>query len=244
MALDTIIEVKNAGVWFPSPSGLTLKDKLVRLRLKTPKKWAIKGISILVRRGERIVIIGRNGSGKTTLLRVMGGILKPDEGSVSIHGRITSVIELGVGLHPFLTGRENIFLYGTILGFTRKEIEEVWDEIVDFSELGEYLDAPLYSYSSGMKLRLAFSVALFLKSDAFLGDEVYAVADLPFQNKGKERLLYLNKEMNVAYVIVTHDIDVLYLDIWDRAIWIDEGRIRMVGDPPKIADAYKKEVLR
>ena len=243
MAVDVLIEVKKAGIWYPQVQGGTLKERFINLRGFTRKKWVLRDVSLSVRRKERIVIIGRNGSGKTTLLRLMGGILAPDEGEVKIRGRVTSVIELGLGFHPYLTGRENIFLYGAILGFTKKEIENVYDEIVDFSELHDYINAPLYTYSSGMKLRLAFSIAFSLTPDVFLRDEIYAVADLPFQEKSRKKLLELH-ERGTAYVGVTHEIHLLFKEGWDRAIWIDDGRIRMEGPAPEVAEAYTKEVLR
>jgi lipopolysaccharide transport system ATP-binding protein len=200
--------------------------------------WALKDISLEIRHGEVLGIIGRNGAGKTTLLKILSRITKPTEGQAEIHGRTGALLEVGTGFHPELTGRENIYLNGAILGMTRREIERRFDEIVEFSECSRFLDMPVKHYSSGMYMRLAFAVAAHLETEILLVDEVLAVGDAPFQKK------CLGKMGDAAYqgrtvLFVSHNL--LAVDsLCSRAICLHEGRIVMEGPPGLVTSRYLK----
>ncbi len=200
--------------------------------------WALKDISLEIQHGEVLGIIGRNGAGKTTLLKILSRITKPTEGQAEIHGRTGALLEVGTGFHPELTGRENIYLNGAILGMTRREIERRFDEIVEFSECSRFLDMPVKHYSSGMYMRLAFAVAAHLKTEILLVDEVLAVGDAPFQKK------CLGKMEDAAHqgrtvLFVSHNL--LAVDsLCSRAICLHEGRIVMEGPPGLVTSRYLK----
>lgn len=187
-------------------------------------------------------VIGRNGSGKSTLLKIMTGIYKADQGTVRLNGRVSSLIELGAGFHPEFTGRENIFINGAILGLSRKEIEERYERIVRFAELEAFIDSPVRTYSSGMYVRLGFSVAVNVDPDILLVDEVLAVGDESFSRKCLDRMTQFKKS-GKTIVLVTHDLPTVE-KFCDRALWLDSGRIQADGPPRKVIDAYRQEVAR
>lgn len=202
--------------------------------------WALRDVSFAVERGTTLGIIGRNGSGKSTLLKVIGGILKPDAGEVSVSGNASTLIELGAGFHPDLTGRENVLVNGLILGLRKREIRERFAEIVDFAELAEYIDEPVRTYSTGMYMRLGFSVAMHTNSDIILIDEGLAVGDLAFVRKCVDRLNRFKKE-GKTIVVVTHEMNTV--KHWcDQGIWLHEGRVLAAGDPDDVVDAYTRLV--
>ncbi|MBI5814563.1 MAG: ABC transporter ATP-binding protein [Nitrospinae bacterium] len=197
---------------------------------------ALNGVSFTVPKGETWGIIGRNGSGKSTILKLMAGIYRPDRGDVSINGRVSALIELGAGFHPEFSGRENIFINASILGLPKREIEEKFDDIVAFAELADFIDNPVRTYSSGMFMRLGFSVAIHSDPDVLLVDEVLAVGDEAFGHKCQERLESF-KRAGKTIVIVSHSLG----DIrkWcDGVIWVDKGEIRLTGKPTRVVDAY------
>ncbi|MCB0722430.1 MAG: ABC transporter ATP-binding protein [Ignavibacteriae bacterium] len=198
--------------------------------------WALKDVTFGVERGERIGIIGRNGSGKTTLLKLLSRITEPTTGTIELRGRTASLLEIGTGFHPELTGRENIYLNGAVLGMTRKEINRKFDEIVAFSEVEKFLDTPVKRYSSGMYLRLAFSVAAHLDTDIMLIDEVLAVGDAAFQRKclGK-----MEEEAGTSRTVlfVSHNMTAVK-QICDKVIWVDKGRVADIGEPGKVINNY------
>jgi ABC-2 type transport system ATP-binding protein len=197
----------------------------------------LENISFEIKKGEFFGIVGRNGSGKSTLLKLLAGIYVPDKGLVQINGSLTPFIELGVGFNPELTGRENIFLNGALLGFSRQEMEVMYDDIVDFAELERFMDQKLKNYSSGMQVRLAFSIAIRAQSDILLLDEVLAVGDEAFQRKCFEYFAKLQKAKKTV-ILVTHDMGAVRR-FCTRAVLISAGRIEKVGSPQKIADMYE-----
>jgi len=199
--------------------------------------WALKGISFEVEKGEVMGIIGRNGAGKSTLLKIISGILKPTEGSVQLKGNIVPMLELGSGFDYDLTGRENIFLNGSILGYSERFLKGKFDEIVEFAELDKFIDVPIRNYSSGMLMRLAFSIATVVEPDILIVDEILAVGDEAFQSKSKARMLELMGG-GTTVLFVSHNLDQIR-EICNRVIWLDEGKIKMTGETQQVCDAYR-----
>ena len=242
--MSNAIEVRNLAKKFRLWEGKesTLKSTVVNVlkgrRLSEGEFWALKDVSFEVKRGETFGIIGSNGSGKTTLLKILAGIVYPTCGSVAVDGKVSTLFELGTGFHPELTGRENIFLNGTILGLSRKEIASKFNGIVEFSELEKFIDTPLKHYSSGMQLRLAFSVAISVEPEIILVDEVLAVGDDAFQRKSFAAFQEM-KRRGVTIIFVTHDLPRAE-EFCDRAILLDKGKKRLVGSPDKAVLSYKR----
>jgi ABC-type polysaccharide/polyol phosphate transport system ATPase subunit len=201
---------------------------------------ALKNISFQVHRGEAFGIVGRNGSGKSTLLKIVSGILKPTSGRVAIAGRVAALIELGAGFHPEITGRENIYINGIMLGLSRKDIESRFDRIVEFSGVGPFLDQPVKTFSSGMYVRLGFSVAVHVDPDVLLIDEVLAVGDEEFSQKCIAKIQEM-KYRGVTLLFVTHQLDQVR-NLCDRALWLDHGEAKAIGDPVRVVDDYLQNV--
>lgn len=202
--------------------------------------WALRDVDLTVHRGEALGIIGRNGAGKSTLLRVIARVLRPTTGTVWVRGNLAPLLELGAGLHPELTGRENIFLKGSLLGFSRSAMEDKVEDIIEFSELETFIDVPLRTYSSGMITRLGFAIATSVNPDILLIDEVLAVGDKAFQEKAFARMTqFLGR--NITILFVSHALGAIR-DICDRAIWIDEGHIRGSGPTQEIIKAYRDQL--
>jgi ABC-2 type transport system ATP-binding protein len=201
----------------------------------------LKNINFEVKKGDFFSIVGRNGSGKSTLLKLLAGIYVPDSGLVQVNGNLTPFIELGVGFNPELTGRENVFLNGALLGFSRQEMEEIYDEIVAFAELKKFMDQKLKNYSSGMQVRLAFSIAIRSKGDILLIDEVLAVGDAAFQQKCYDYFEKI-KEDKKTIILVTHDMSAVNR-FCNRALYLRNGKIERIGTPDEIADLYMLENL-
>ncbi len=204
--------------------------------------WALKDVSFQVEKGRTFGIIGENGSGKSTILKILAKILRPQRGSVQINGKVSALLELGAGFHPDLTGRENIFLNGSILGLSRKEIERRFQEIIAFSELEKFIDSPVKNYSSGMYLRLGFAVAINVDPDVLLVDEILAVGDESFQRKCMNKLYEL-KNRGKTIVIVSHALDLL-ANICEEAIWLEKGETKASGPARKVVESYLEEVNR
>lgn len=202
--------------------------------------WALKGISFSVQKGESVGIIGRNGAGKSTIFKLMSGIMTPDRGEIKIKGMISPLIELEAGLHPELTGLENIYLNGAIYGMNKKTVDEKLEEIIDFSGLGQFIYSPIRTYSSGMHARLGFSLAVNVNADILLIDEVLAVGDTEFREKCFDKIKQL-KRNGVTIVYVSHNLKSV-ADICDRAIWLDRGEIKIQGKPQVVREEYLKTV--
>ena len=217
----------------------TLKERLVFWnKTKVGYHEVLKGINLKVKKGEIVALIGVNGSGKSTLLKLMTKIIYPTSGKITTHGKLTSLLELGAGFHPDFTGRENIYFNASIFGLTAAEIDARVQKIIDFSELGEFIEAPVRTYSSGMYMRLAFSVAINVDADILLIDEILAVGDQHFQDKCFEKLEELKKS-NKTIVIVSHSLNSVK-KLCDRAVWLYNGEIREDGETEKVVEDYLK----
>lgn len=216
----------------------TLKEKLLFLfsRSRKEKRQVLKGIDLKIKKGEVVALIGTNGSGKSTLLKLMTKIIYPNQGKITTNGKLTSLLELGAGFHPDFSGRENIYFNASIFGLTKKEIDNRLNQIIEFSELGAYIDNPVRTYSSGMYMRLAFSVAINVDADILLIDEVLSVGDEHFQNKCYDKMRELKKE-GKTMVFVTHSMQTVK-QLCDRAVWLRDGKIEMDGNTEKVVDAY------
>ena len=217
----------------------TLKERLVRgYKNKTDYRLILNDINLEIKKGETVALIGVNGSGKSTLLKLMTKIIYPNKGKVETNGKLTSLLELGAGFHPDFTGRENIYFNASIFGLNKREIDKRVDDIIEFSELGDLIDSPVRTYSSGQYMRLAFSVAINVDAEILLIDEILAVGDQHFQEKCFNKLEELaSSEMTI--VIVSHSLESLK-KLCKRAIWIHEGKIAMDGECSKVVEEYLK----
>lgn len=218
----------------------TIKERLLFLftRNKKEKRVVLKNINLKIKEGECVALIGTNGSGKSTLLKLMTKIIYPNEGKIQTNGKLTSLLELGAGFHPDFSGRENIYFNASIFGLTRKEIDNRLNDIIEFSELGSYIDNPVRTYSSGMYMRLAFSVAINVDADILLIDEILSVGDEHFQNKCFEKMKEL-KAQGKTMVFVTHSMQSVK-QLCDRAVWLKDGKIMMDGKTNEVVDEYVK----
>lgn len=210
---------------------------------RTGERWverfaALKGVDLTVRRGETVGIVGRNGSGKSTLLQIICGTLAPTAGIVEVHGRVAALLELGAGFNPEFTGRENVYLYGTVLGLTRAQVRERLGSILEFADIGEFIDQPIKTYSSGMYVRLAFSVAIHVEPDILVVDEALSVGDEAFQRKCFARIESI-KASGATVLFVSHSATTV-VDLCDRAVLIDAGEVLAVGEPKRIVTQYQK----
>jgi len=220
---------------------LTLKSAILNANLFSMLSddevfTALDGVDLTVERGETFGVIGGNGAGKSTLLKIIAGTTKPTSGSVEVEGKISALIELGAGFHPEITGRENVFINGIMLGLSREQIHERFDEIVRFAELEDFIDAPVKTYSSGMYMRLGFSVAIHVDPDVLLIDEVLAVGDEAFVHKCLDKIAEF-KRRDKTILLVTHGLESVRR-LCDRAMWLKDGRVQLVGDPPRVVDTY------
>lgn len=239
MQLENAIEVRDLTKKFKvyMDKGSQLKERILfRKRNRYEDRWVLNGISFNVRKGEAIGLIGHNGCGKSTTLKLLTKIIYPDSGTVEMRGRVSSLIELGAGFHPDMSGRENIYTNASIFGLSKKEIDERVKDIIAFSELEEFIDNPVRTYSSGMYMRLAFSIAINVDADILLIDEILAVGDAHFQEKCFEKMQSIKKS-GTTIVIVSHSLGQIE-EICDRSIWIDAGKIRMEGSPEEVHEKY------
>jgi len=245
-----MIEAENISVSFKmmKDSVKSVKEYLVQMvkgKIQYEDFFALTNVSFKVAKGEVMGIIGHNGAGKSTLLKVISGILKPTSGKVQVNGVVVPMLELGSGFDFDLTGRENVFLNGSILGYSEKFLKEKYDEIVEFSELGQFIDVPLRNYSSGMVSRLgfaiatvglAFSIATVVQPDILIVDEILAVGDAEFQEKSKKRMLELMGG-GTTVLFVSHSLDQIR-EMCDKVMWLNHGQLKMIGDTQEVCDAY------
>ena len=237
IAIDVNHVTKTFKLYSDKPQ--TLKERLVRgWKNKTEERTVLKDINLEIDKGETVALIGVNGSGKSTLLKLMTKIIYPNKGTLKTYGKLTSLLELGAGFHPDFTGRENIYFNAAIFGLTKKEIDDRLQSIIEFSELGDFIDSPVRTYSSGMYMRLAFSVAINVDAEILLIDEILAVGDQHFQDKCFTKLEELAKS-KMTIVIVSHSLDSIK-KLCNRAIWINEGKVAMDGKCSEVIDEYLK----
>lgn len=239
---EPAIEVRNLHKEFILPQSKTTSLKqaavnIVRDNKKTTQK-VLDGIDFTINRGEFFGIVGRNGSGKSTLLKMIAGVYVPTEGEIKIHGGLTPFIELGVGFNPELSGRDNVYLNGALLGYSHKEMDGMYDEIVEFAELGPFMDQKLKNYSSGMQVRLAFSIAIKAKNDILIFDEVLAVGDEAFQRKCME-VFHSYRRNKQTVILVTHSMDNVHT-LCTRALMLADGKVEVIGNVKEVAAAYTK----
>ncbi|MDD7402911.1 MAG: ABC transporter ATP-binding protein [Butyribacter sp.] len=242
MKKDVAVSVNNVGMRFNLSQERVdnLKEfviKFLRRDLKYNEFWALKDIDFEIKKGERVGVLGLNGSGKSTLLKVVSGVLKPSVGSIETRGVIAPLLELGAGFSAEYTGRENIYLYGSVLGYTKEFLDEKFDEIVDFSGLGEFIEVPLKNYSSGMKARLGFSIATVVEPDILILDEVLSVGDKKFRKKSENKIMSMFDE-GVTVLFVSHSLEQVKR-LCDKAIILDSGRLVAKGPVEKVARIYK-----
>jgi len=236
-----MIQVDNVSMRFRLAHDkiLSLKEfmtKFLKRQLKYEEFWALKNVSFNVTKGEVVGIIGKNGAGKSTLLKVISGILKPTEGTVRCSGNIVPMLELGSGFDQDLTGRENIFLNGAILGYSKEFLRNKYEEILEFSELGRFIDVPIRNYSSGMLMRLAFSIATVVNPEILIVDEILAVGDTAFQEKSKARMMELMSG-GTTVLFVSHSLKQIR-EMCNRVIWLDGGKVKMIGETNEVCDRY------
>jgi ABC-2 type transport system ATP-binding protein/lipopolysaccharide transport system ATP-binding protein len=242
MNSPNVIEVRDAGMRYRVHKSRrrSLREKMFRTLLRRDEVidiWALKDVSFDLERGGSLGIIGDNGAGKSTLCLLLSQIMAPTSGSVNVAGRVSALLTLGAGFQPDLTGLDNIFLNGIYLGFTRDEIQDKFGEIVGFSELGEFIDLPVRTYSSGMRARLAFSIAATIKPEILIIDELMGVGDRKFQQKSIVRMKELIQESK-ALVVVSHSMDTVR-DLCSRTVWLDKGRIVAQGPTQEVVEQYE-----
>ena len=232
------IEVKDLVISYQNLKKTSIKKTLLHLKRQKPDRFvAVKGISFYVREGEILGIIGKNGSGKSTTLNALAGIFSPDSGSIALNGHSISLLSIGVGFIREMTGRENITLSGMLLGFTEEQVKAKEQEIIDFAEIGEFIDMPVRTYSSGMYSKLAFSITAILETDIMLIDEVLSVGDQKFKKKSYEKMKSLISNKDRTVVIVSHSIETLK-QLCDTVMWMHEGQIKRIGDQNEVLDEY------
>lgn len=238
--MDIALEVIDVKVNYRLMKKFSIQRNLLKRDVdKTEEYEAVKGVSFAVEKGEIMGIIGRNGSGKSTLLRAIAGVFAPNEGSIDLKGNSVSLLSLGVGFKDNLTGRDNIYLSGMLLGFTQEQIKEKEKEIIEFAELGEFIDMPVKTYSSGMYSKLAFSITSNLETDIILVDEVLSVGDERFQKKSLSKMEALINDKDRTVMIVSHSIKTLR-ELCDRVMWLHDGEIRAIGEAEDVLVEYEK----
>jgi len=237
----TVVDVNNVSMRFNLSTQKVdnLKEyfiKFLKKQLRYNEFWALKDVSIQLKKGERLGILGLNGAGKSTLLKVIAGVLKPTEGTVSVKGRIAPLLELGAGFEPDYTGSENIYLYGAVLGYSREFITQKYDEIIEFSELGEFIHVPIKNYSSGMKSRLGFAIATIVEPDVLILDEVLAVGDAKFKKKCEAKIQTMF-DKGVTVLFVSHSLPQVQ-KICDKAILLEHGKVVAQGGIDEVSAIY------
>ncbi len=243
MNQNEAIQLENIGVCYRGPSEryVTFKEYAIRRlqgKVKHKEFWALQNVNFCVYRGETFGIIGNNGAGKSTLLKLVARVLRPTTGRIVVKGNVAPLLEFGAGFHPELTGRENVYLNGAILGFSRKQMDEKFNRIVDFAELWEFIDAPIRTYSSGMLARLGFAVATDIQPEVLLIDEVLSVGDESFQRKSAGRMQEF-RQRGATILLVSHNMATID-EICHRAAWIDHGQLKAIGTPEEVIQAYRQ----
>ena len=236
------IEVENLSVCYQGLKSYSIKKNLLKGRRSEIELFkAVNNVSFKLEKGEILGIIGKNGSGKSTLLKAVAGIFSPDEGSIDLHNNSVSLLAIGVGFIKELTGRENILLSGMLLGFSEAEIKSRTDEIIEFSEIGDFIDKPVRTYSSGMYSKLSFAITAILETDIILIDEVLSVGDARFRKKSYAKMKELINQKDRTVVIVSHDSKTI-LELCDKLLWINDGEMMQFGETKKVLAAYESYI--
>jgi ABC-type polysaccharide/polyol phosphate transport system ATPase subunit len=246
MNKEPVIRLEDVGVRYriASERVATFKEYLIRRfqgKIALGDFWALRQVDLNIFKGEMLGLIGPNGAGKSTLLKLIARVMRPTKGRVWVKGVVAPLLEFGAGFHPDLTGRENIFLNGALLGFTNDEMQEKYDRIVDFAELWEFIDVPVRNYSSGMAARLGFAVATDIDPDILILDEVLSVGDEGFQHKSLARMEEF-RDHGATIILVSHNMDTIK-EMCHRAVWLDHGQITMVGETSEVVPAYQEAQL-
>lgn len=243
--MSVMVKVEHLGKKFQKvktrdASFSTLRDQIFQFgrRPTYEEFWALRDLNFSLDAGQVLGVVGANGAGKSTLFKLLSQITKPTTGSITLHGQVSSLLEVGTGFHPELSGRENIFLNGAILGMKQRAIRQHFDEIVDFSGVGDFIDQPVKHYSSGMYMRLAFSIAAHLTSDIMIIDEVLAVGDTAFQKQCLDKTRQLVRDQGRTVLLVSHNLQSVQ-DLADRCLWLDHGQIQLQGETKKVLAAYR-----
>lgn len=240
MGNEIALEVKDLRIRYRCLKSFSIRKSLLQFKKANTKVFeAVRGVSFSVPKGEILGIVGKNGSGKSTMLRAIAGIFSPDEGIIDLHGNSVSLLSIGVGFQRELTGRENIVLSGMLLGFSEEQVREKMDEIIEFANLGEFIDMPVKTYSSGMHSKLAFSITAILESDIMLIDEVLSVGDAKFKKKSYNKMKQLISDKDRTVLIVSHNSDTLK-ELCTSVLWLHEGEMRMLGKPEEVLPAYEE----
>lgn len=238
MEKEHAAEIKNLYVKYKSIQSYSIRHDLLKFKSSEVKEiHALNDVSFEIEKGEVLGIVGQNGSGKSTLLRAIAGIFSPDQGSVDLHGNSVSLLAIGAGFNPDATGRENILLNGLLLGFTKQSIKEHEQEIIDFSGLNDFIDMPVKTYSTGMRSKLAFSIAANLETDIILIDEILSVGDFKFRKKSFQKMKEIISDNTRTAVIVSHQ-EITLRNLCDRILWLDQGEVRMIGETKTVLDSY------
>lgn len=244
-----MIRIKNVSMKFNMDieKDFSVKQAFINFFTKKKKKkteyfWALKNVTFSVNKGDVVGLIGSNGAGKSTLLKVVSGVMKPTSGKVEVDGVISPMIELGAGFDQNLTARENIYLNGAILGYSKKFLDSKFDEIVEFSELKDFLDVPVKNFSSGMTAKLAFSIATIVDPEILIVDEILSVGDLRFQEKSKNKMMEMIKG-GTTVLYVSHSLESIK-DLCNKVVWLDHGQVVKMGDTKEICDEYYKEQMK
>jgi len=237
--MQTAIEVKDLHVVYKELKKMSIKQSLFRFKINRKETFeALKGVSFSVKKGKILGIVGRNGSGKSTMLRAIAGIFSPDSGSIDLKGNSVSLMSIGAGFQTKLTGFENIILCGLLMGFTEEQIRKKAPEIIEFSELGNFIYKPVRTYSSGMYSKLTFSITALLETDIMLIDEVLSVGDIHFKEKSGKKMREIIADENRTVVIVSHSMGTL-LELCDEVLWLHDGEVKEIGEPKTVISNYE-----
>ena len=240
MSQEIAIEVKNLHISYKCLKSFSIKRSLLQMKKTQATVFeAVRGVSFTVPKGEILGIVGKNGSGKSTMLRAIAGIFSADEGIIDLHGNSVSLLSIGVGFQRELTGRENIILSGMLLGFSEEQVHAKMDEIIEFADLGDFIDMPVKSYSSGMHSKLAFSITAILEADIMLIDEVLSVGDTKFKKKSYNKMKQLISNKDRTVIIVSHVSETLQ-ELRTNVLWLHDGEVKMIGAPEDVLPVYEE----
>lgn len=239
MEKNIAVTVKNLHITYRGLKKTSIRASWKKLGSKVELFRALKGVSFEIEEGKILGIIGKNGSGKSTMLRAIAGIFSPDKGSINLHNNTISLLSIGVGFNKKLTGKENIYLSGLLLGFSEEQIKEKEKEIIDFADIGEFINKPVKTYSSGMYSKLAFAITAILETDIMLIDEVLSVGDVKFKEKSYNKMKELISDEHRTVIIVSHGLGTIK-ELCNEVLWLHEGKIKMIGKPEEVIPAYQE----